>query len=296
MLDITRLQLLRTVIATGSLRASATALGYTPSAASQQLAALQRQTGLQLVERVGRGIEPTAAGRALATEAEPLFRELSRLDGVVGDLREGRMGSLSISYVTSVGAAWLPPIVDALRREFPELRLELRMAEFDTGRPDMRIVVSDPNAPSPETLSSATVAVHRLVSDPYLVVLRDDDALASHPDIRMADLAARSWIDNELNDDVCRRVVLNACASAGFTPCFQVHAPDYRTALAFVATGIGITVLPSLAAVDLPPRTVARNLLAPTPIRDISLVVRKTIADHPAARRTIELFTAVARS
>lgn len=301
MLDITRLQLLRTVIATGSLRASATALGYTPSAASQQLAALQRQTGLQLVERSGRGIEPTAAGRALAAEAESLFGELSRLDGVVGDLRAGRMGSLSISYVISVGATWLPPIVDALRCEFPELRLELRMAEFDTGRPDMRIVVSDPHATTPdatgpETASSAAVVVHRLVSDPYLVVVRDDDPLAAQADIRLADLADRSWIDNELNNDVCRRVVLNACASAGFTPRFQVHAPDYRTSLAFVATGIGVTVLPGLAAVDLPQRTVARNLFAPTPVRDISLVIRKSIADHPAARRAIELFTAVAQT
>ncbi|MFJ4650970.1 LysR family transcriptional regulator [Nocardia sp. NPDC088792] len=296
MLDITRLQLLRTVIATGSLRASAAALGYTPSAASQQLAALQRQTGLQLVERVGRGIEPTAAGRALATESEPLFQELSRLDGVVGDLREGRMGSLSISYVTSVGATWLPPIVDALRCEFPDLRLELRMAEFDTGQPDIQIVVSDPRSGPPETAPSAAAVMHHLVSDPYLVVVRDDDPLAGHTDVRMTDLADRPWIDNELNDDVCRRVVLNACASAGFTPRFQVHAPDYRMALAFVATGIGITVLPSLAAVDLPPRAIARNLIAPTPIRDIAIAVRKPIADHPAARRTVDLFTAVART
>lgn len=296
MLDITRLRLLRTVIATGSLRASAAALGYTPSAASQQLAALQRQTGLQLVNRVGRGLEPTAAGRTLAAESEALFQELSRLDGVVGDLRAGRVGSLSISYVTSVGATWLPPIVDALRGEFPELRLELRMAEFDSGPRDVEIVVSDPGAGLPEVASSAAVVVHRLVSDPYVVVVPEDDPLAERVDVRVAELADRAWIDNEHNDDVCRRVVLNACASAGITPRFQVHAPDYRTSLAFVATGIGITVVPRLAAVNLPDRVVVRGLVDPTPVRDIAIAIRKTIADHPAVRRTVELFTSVAQS
>ena len=296
MLDITRLRLLRTVIATGSLRASAAALGYTPSAASQQLAALQRQTGLQLVNRVGRGLEPTAAGRTLAAESEALFQELSRLDGVVGDLRAGRVGSLSISYVISVGATWLPPIVDALRGEFPELRLELRMAEFDSGPRDVEIVVSDPGAGLPEVASSAAVVVHRLVSDPYVVVVPEDDPLAERVDVRVAELADRAWIDNEHNDDVCRRVVLNACASAGITPRFQVHAPDYRTSLAFVATGIGITVVPRLAAVNLPDRVVVRGLVDPTPVRDIAIAIRKTIADHPAVRRTVELFTSVAQS
>ena len=296
MLDITRLQLLRTVVATGSLRASAAALGYTPSAASQQLAALQRQTGLRLTNRVGRGLEPTAAGRSLAAESEALFQELNRLDAVVGDLRAGRAGSLSIGYVTSVGATWLPPIVDALRGEFPELRLELRIAEFDSGQHDVEIIVADPRTGLPEVASPAAVVVHRLVSDPYVVVVPADDPLAGRADVRLAELADRSWIDNEHNDDVCRRVLLNACASAGITPRFQVHAPDYRTSLAFVATGIGITVMPRLAAMDLPERAIARRLVDPTPVRDIAIAVRKTIADHPAARRIVELFTTVARS
>ncbi len=76
-MDIVRLRVLRAVVATGSIRASAAALGYTPSAVSQQLAALQRETGLRLFERVGRGIEPTAAGRSLAVEASTLFEVVS---------------------------------------------------------------------------------------------------------------------------------------------------------------------------------------------------------------------------
>ncbi|QIS20406.1 LysR family transcriptional regulator [Nocardia terpenica] len=291
MLDIARLHLLRTVIATGSLRASATALGYTPSAASQQLAALQRQTGLRLVERVGRGIEPTVAGRALASETTVLFEELSRLDGVVGDLRAGRVGSLSIGYIASVGATWLPPVVDALRCEFPELRLDLRMTEYEDGRHDIEVVVEDPDG-----APAAAVTVHRLVADPYVVVLRTDDPLAERSAVPLRDLADRPWIDNWHQDGPCHRIVIDACASAGFTPRFQMRTPDYRTALSLVATGIGITVIPRLAAVDLSDRVVSRPVIDPTPTRHLGLAVRDTLADHPAVRRTVDLFTTVALS
>ncbi|MEV6769532.1 LysR family transcriptional regulator [Nocardia sp. NPDC051030] len=289
MLDITRLQLLRTVIATGSLRASASALGYTPSAASQQLAALQRQTGLQLVERAGRGIEPTAAGRALAAASERLFDELGRLDGVVGDLRAGRVGSLSLGYVPSVSATWLPPIVEALRTEFADLRLELRISDVGTGRRDIEIFIEDPTTPPPPD-----VRTHRLATDPYVVALGRDDPLADHAAIPLSALADRPWIDNEPADGPCRRILLDACSQAGILPNFQVQTPDYRTALSFVATGIGITVLPRLATLDLPPGLVARPLTDPTPIRHIGLAVRASLAQHPAARRTVELLTQVA--
>ncbi|MBB5916394.1 DNA-binding transcriptional LysR family regulator [Nocardia transvalensis] len=290
MLDISRLRLLRTVIATGSLRASAETLGYTPSAASQQLAALQRQTGLRLVEKSGRGIEPTAAGRALAAESSGLFEELSRLDGVVGDLRAGRVGTLSIGYVASVGATWLPPIVDGLRSEFPELRLELRMADVSAGPRDIDVFVEDA-----ETTPSAAVRISRLVADPYVLAVRADDPLASRPEVPLSELADRAWIDNEPVDGPCRRILLDACAQAGITPRFQVQTPDYRTALPMVATGIGITVLPRLAARDLPAGVTARPLTAPTPIRFVSIAVRRSIAENPAVRRTVELLLSIAR-
>ena len=98
-----RLRVLRTVVATGSVGAAATTLGYTPSAVSQHLATLQRETGLLLIERKGRGIQPTAAGRTLADEAGRVLESLSGVEGVVGDLRAGRVGRLSISYFASAG-------------------------------------------------------------------------------------------------------------------------------------------------------------------------------------------------
>ncbi|PSL01585.1 DNA-binding transcriptional LysR family regulator [Haloactinopolyspora alba] len=293
MLDVSRLRLLRAVIATGSIRAGAEALSYTPSAVSQQLTALQRETGLRLFERAGRGIEPTAAGRILATEAEPLFEELSRVEGVVGDLRAGRVGSLSIGYFGSAGAAWLPTIASTLRAEFPELRLDLQLTEFDGPGPhdvDLDIFVEARRAEPP-----TAVDVRWLIDDPFVAVVRDDDPLAGHADVALADLAGRRWVDNDLADGACRRVLLEACAEAGFSPQFAVQTHDYRTAISFVTTGIGITVVPVLGVGDLPAGLTTVSIVSPTPVRRINVAVKKSVAEHPAARRTLDLLEAAVR-
>ncbi|HEX6359193.1 LysR family transcriptional regulator [Actinophytocola sp.] len=283
-MDIARLRVLRAVVATGSIRASASALGYTPSALSQQLAALQRETGLQLFERVGRGIEPTSAGLALAAEAEALFEAVGRVERTVGDLREGRVGSLAIGYFGSAGAAWLAPTVAVLRAEFPELRLDLRMTEFTPADPDVDIFVEEQGGGH-----SPLVDVRRLTADPYRVVVRVDDPLAEVAEVPLADLAGRDWVDNDLRDGPCRQVLLSACAQAGFVPRFVVETHDYRTAIAFVATGIGITVVPELGIGELPKDLTAVAVVSPTPVRHIGVAVKKSVAQHPAARRVVEL-------
>lgn len=284
MLDIPRLRVLRAVVANGSIRATASALGYTPSAVSQQLATLQRETGLQLFERVGRGIEPTAAGRTLAAEAEPLFEALSRVERLAGDLRSGRVGSLSIGYFASAGATWLPRIIATLRTEFPDLRLDLHMNEFTRRDPDIDIFVESPGAQR-----FPGIDVRRLVDDPYLAVVRDDDPLARLREVPLAGLASQRWVDNDFSHGACRQVLLAACAEAGFSPQFSVEAQDYLTAVQFVATGIGITVMPRLGLGTLPEGVATVPVVSPVPIRRISVAVKKSVAQHPAAQRTVEL-------
>lgn len=285
-----KLRVLRTVVAKGSLRAAAEALDYTPSAVSQHLAALQRETGLRLVERVGRGIEPTAAGRTLAAGSESLFAELSRVDALVRDLRAGRTGSLSIGYFASAGAAWLPGVTTVLLDEFPELRLDLRWTEIPDSASadlDVNVFVEQPGAdPPPGT------EVHPLVDDPYLVVVRTDDPLAERDEVPLPVLADRAWIDNDLSHGACRTALLAACAQAGFAPRFSVEMRDYRTAIPFVASGIGITVIPHLGIGELPEGLAAVPVVRPTPVRRISVAVRRARAAHPAVVRTLDLLTA----
>src|SRR3982751_6317384 len=101
MLDIQRLRVFRAVVASGSVQAAADHLGYTPSAVSQSLTTLQRETGLVLFEK---------AGRVLAAESEEVMGSLSRLGGVVDHLREGRTGTLSIGSFASAAQFWLPRV------------------------------------------------------------------------------------------------------------------------------------------------------------------------------------------
>jgi DNA-binding transcriptional LysR family regulator len=292
MLDVHRLRVLRTVVATGSVGAAATTLGYTPSAVSQHLATLQRETGLRLIERKGRGIEPTAAGRTLADEAGRVLESLSGIEGVVGDLRAGRVGRLSISYFASAGAAWIPPVVAGLMHEFPDLRLDLRLIELlgdEHPDPDIEIFVGGAAEHLHESAGNGQSKVHHLLDDPYVVVVPVDHPLAALPHVALGVLATERWVDNDFNRGFCRQVILDSCTEAGFTPDFRIETHDYPTAISFVAAGVGVTVLPSLGAAQLPAGVVAIPLVSPTPVRHVYVAVKASVEHHPAARRAVDL-------
>lgn len=287
MLDAHRLRVFSAVVATGSVNKAAANLGYTPSAISQHVTALQRETGLRLIERSGRGIEPTTTGRLLAKEAATALERLASLDSVVADLRAGRVGRLSISYFASAGAAWIPPLVAALTQEFPNLRIDLRLLELagELVDPDVEIFVE-----GAESSPIRGYDVHALIDDPYVVVLREDHPLASRESIRLPELANEAWVDNDFSRGPCRQVVIDACASVGFSPGFHVETHDYPTAISFVAAGVGITVLPELGiGAALPPGLTAVPVVEPTPVRRISVRVRESLRQNPAARRIVEL-------
>ena len=289
MLDTHRLRIFRAVVATGSIHGAATSLGYTPSAISQHLSVLQKQTGLTLIERRGRGIEPTAAGLRFAEESGDVLERLAALESVAGDLREGRVGSLTVSYVSSAGTAWIPPVVATLTREFPALRLDLRLVELAAETPfvpDIEVFVA--GAPS-STSPTDGYDVQLLLEEAYLAVMPLDHPLATRNEVELAELADEPWVDNDVARGPCRQVVLDACAAAGFVPCFHVEVHDYPTAIAFVAEGVGITVLPRLATIALPSSVVAVPIINPVPQRRIMLRIKRSVRDHPAVVRAVEL-------
>ncbi|GAA1987813.1 LysR family transcriptional regulator [Isoptericola halotolerans] len=293
MLDVHRLRVFRSVVASGSVAAAAANLGYTPSAVSQHVSALQRETGLQLLARHGRGVRPTAAGEALAAQADAVLARLGEAESFVADLRSGRTGRLSIAYFASVGAAWLPHVVSALTDRFPRLRLELELREdvpTDPGqRADLQVLVARRGHEPGRGLTA-----HHLLDDPYVAVLPTDHPFADRDEIELAELADEAWIDNDFARGWCRRNLLEACRAAGFSPAFRVEAHDYPTALAFVAAGIGLTVLPALGAVHLPPGTVGVPVVRPTPSRTVFAVVQDAVAHTPPLRAALESLRHVA--
>ena len=286
MLDVHRLRIFRSVVASGSVQAAAANLGYTPSAVSQHLTALQRETGLALFARAGRGMRPTAAGHALAAETDRLLARVGEAESLIADLRAGRTGVLTIAYFASVGAAWMPHVVRRISTELPGVRLNLELREDIPNtreeRADLQVVV----APTGFDPGSGFTA-HHLLDDPYVAVLPAGHHLADQQEVELAALAEERWVDNDFARGWCRANLIEACTAAGFTPTFGVEAHDYPTALAFVDAGIGLTVLPALGAVRLPDGVSRVGLIRPTPIRSIQLVVHDAVEHTPAVRIAI---------
>jgi len=293
MLDIQRLRVFRAVVASGSVQAAADHLGYTPSAVSQHLSALQRETGLVLFEKAGRGISPTATAKVLAAESEELMDSLSRLGGVVDHLREGRTGSLSIGSFSSAAQFWLPSVAKGLRREFPELVLELSLNELGPGpvtptRRDLDITTEPADSPGVERPGHSR---HVLAEESYRVVLpRGHDLLSEYDDqVPMAALAGQAMIDNDFHDHTCARIIAEAARAAGFTPRFVARSEDHHTALAFVAAGVGATVLPELAVPEAMAGVVHRELVNPVPRRRIVAHIRDGAQSAPPVVRALEM-------
>jgi DNA-binding transcriptional LysR family regulator len=294
MLDVQRLRVFRAVVASGSVQAAADHLGYTPSAVSQSLTTLQRETGLVLFEKAGRGIAPTPTARVLAAESDELMAGLSRLGGVVDHLREGRSGSLTIGSFDSAAQFWLPHVAKGLQREFPGVVLELSLDEHGsvaTPQPARRDI--DVTTEPADEAGSERPGYRRLVlvEETYRVVApRGHDLLKEYAGaVPMAALADLPMIDNDFHDTGCALIITQACRAAGFSPRFVARSDDHHTALAFVAGRIGATILPELAVPESMTGVDSRELVSPTPRRRIVAYVRDAAASAPPVQRAIEL-------
>ncbi len=290
MLDVRRMQVLRAVVTSGSITAAATNLGYTPSAISQQVAALEKQAGMALLERAGRGVRPTEAGKLLTEHAASITDRLVEAESALADLRAGRTGRLRVRYFATAGAALVPPAVARFRAEHPSVKLDLKltepldpMLEIVAGRADVAIVVHPRNAEA-----APGVQLVHLLDDPYLAVLPRGHDLCRKRVLDLNDLADDPWVDAALPAGACRDIVLDACAGAGFAPNFVVESDDYPTAQGFVAAGLGVTIVPKLGLGVAHPGVVVRRLRRPEPHRGIYAAFREAGTANPAAASLLD--------
>ncbi|MBK1789363.1 LysR family transcriptional regulator [Prauserella cavernicola] len=294
MLDVRRMQVLRAVVTSGSISEAARNLGYTPSAISQQLSTLEREAGTALLERIGRGVRPTAAGELLCEHAEVLGTQLAKAESALADLRNGRTGRLAIRYFATAGAALVPPAIATLRRECPGIQVDLKlvepddpMPEVEAGEADVAIVVFPRSKPP----AKGVELVH-LLDDPYRAVLPKGHPLARKRLLDLADLADEPWVGNEYPPGPCRDIMLQACGAAGFAPNFVVESEDYATAQGFVAAGVGVSLLPELALGAPNPGVVVRKVRKPEPVRVIYAAVAAHARDNPAVRTLLTAMSA----
>lgn len=291
MIDLRSLQCFRSTALTGSVRGAADALGMAPSAVSQHVRALERSLGIELFVRRGRRLRLSPEGRRLLGEAEAVFTALGALEDRAADLRSARSRRLTIGYISSAGTPWMADLVAYLENRHPDLsvRLELTEGDVDDDGPDLQLVVSGEHGLTlPGGMESEL-----LVVDPYVAAVPREHPLAAAPAVRVTELAAVPWIDN---DDTgpgsgrCRQVFVDACRTAGVEPVFRHEAHDYRTALEMADRGLGATILPRLAAGAAGPGLVLVPFVDPGLRRVIHLVWRgqgpdgRVIAD---ARRAL---------
>ncbi|WP_089154151.1 LysR family transcriptional regulator [Micromonospora sp. NBS 11-29] len=289
MMDVRRLQVLRAVVTSGSVTAAAAHLGYTPSAVSQQVAALEREAGIALLERVGRGVRPTAAGRLLTEHAALISQRLAEAETALADLRAGRTGRLTIRYFASVGPTLLAPALARLRREHSGVSIDAKVTDPDDllstvarGDADLAVVVRRPGDGSRPGLRMV-----RLLDDVYRAVLPAGHPLAGQQVVNLAELAGEPWVGSE-PPGPCLEPIVEACAAAGFSPDIVAEAEDYATAQGFVAAGLGVSLIPELGLGTRHAGVAVRRVRRPEPVRTIYAVVRETRPAQPALGALID--------
>ena len=272
MLDVRRMKVLREVARQGSFSAAADALAFTQSAVSQHVAALEREAGATLVERRGRGIRLTDAGRALVAHTDAILARLGDAEQELAAIAGLRGGRLRLGSFLSGGATLVPRAVAAFRAEHPDVELSMVEVEpeeavdrLKRGQLDLALVYEHES--TPHGLDPALEKTH-LLDDPYDVVLPRGHRLASSPRLRLSELGSESWICGTPRDS-CQKVMIRSCHDAGFQPNVAFETDDYHAGQALVAAGVGVSMLPRLCLATVNPSVEVRSLGRAAPVRRI---------------------------
>jgi DNA-binding transcriptional LysR family regulator len=288
MIDVRRLRLLLELTRRGTVTAVAEALAYTPSAVSQQLAALEREAGVPLLERTGRRLALTPAGTVLAGYAESVFATLEEASAALAATRDSLTGPLRIGAFPSAARVILPPALVALGRDHSGL--ELMVTELDpvdvpgalhSGALDVALTfVYDyvPTTPGPALDSEPLLdeVVYLTTADAGQASIEERTSTGHRTSIE--DCRDASWIAGSPGT-LCHSLVLRACGAQGFTPRIRHYADDFGTVLALVAAGQGISLIPQLGLTGAPSGVAITPLAAR---RRSSIAWRKGTRHHPA--------------
>lgn len=288
MLDLRRLRLLRELSERGTIAAVSDALQLTPSAVSQQLAMLEREAGVRLLERAGRGVRLTDPALVLVRHAEGLLERAALAEADLAAAAGTVAGRARIGGFQSVMLRLALPAMEQLAREAPRLRCELFESEPEEGIPalalgDIDLVLADEWQHQPRRLGDGLVR-HDLHRDPVSIVLpARHPAALRHPDaVPLAELAGEAWATGhtqmgweEMTHRTCREL-------GGFDPDIRHRANDATIGLALVARGLAVAMLPDLVLPGRHPGVTLRAIAEGPVDRAIFAVTRATDAARPS--------------
>lgn len=294
MLDVIRLRVLAAVAKHGSVTGAARELNYAQPSVSHHLARLEAETGSKLIQRAGRGIRLTDAGRLLAERATEILGRLDAAENELAAYTGLQQGRVRLAAFPSALGTIVPAAAARLRAENPGLDLTLAEAEppealsmLRAGYVDVALVFRH----EPDAVNRGARAT-MLLDEPVCLVTRAGQG--GSPAGTRPDLAAHAneqWI---AGCDRCRSHLLQQCARAGFTPKIAFTTDDYVAVQALVAAGLGVTTLPSLAL-----RAARHPGVAAAPLprarRYVYAMTYGEPPDPPATARLLDALTTAAR-
>lgn len=294
---LAQLETLRAVRDRGGVGAAATALHLTPSAVSQQVAALAREVGAPLTERVGRGLRLTPAGEALAARADDVAVAVGRAHAAVAELRDRPGGTVRVAAFQSAAQMFFPGLLTRLAGA-PEIRVELSdddvaQADFPGLTLDADVVVA--HRPDRSASWGGGVRTVPLLREPLDLAVPLGHRLAGRDEVRPEDLVDEEWIAVRAGFPVAG--VLDAVGrSAGVEPHVVHRINDFRVVEALVAAGHGISLLPRYTADD---RAGTRFRLVPVAgvpaARYVDALLRPDRAERVVVRRVLDALVEQAR-
>ncbi len=282
MLNVARLKVLDEVARRGSLSAAADALDYTQSAVSQQIAALEAEAGMTLLQRHPRGVSLTAAGQTLVGHAEGILARLESAEAALGAIAGLRGGRLRMASFPTAGATLMPLAIASFRARHPDVELTLAEGEPEqieprlrAGELDLALLFEFGEASPGDELARAA-----LLEDPLYLALPREHALAQKRRLRLQDLRGEAWVQTA-SASSCAREVVRSCHAAGFEPNVAFESDDYQTVQGLVAAGVGVALIPELALNPVAREDIAIRALSPRP------PVRQVVAATPAGARLL---------
>jgi DNA-binding transcriptional LysR family regulator len=282
MLNVARLSVLREVAHRGSISAAAAALSYTQSAVSQQIAALESETGLALLERHPRGVSLTAAGQALVGHADGILARLEAAEQAMAAIAGLRGGRLRMASFPSAGATLMPRAIAEFRDAYPDVELSLAEGEPEEIAPRLRAGELDLALLfefAGEALIDERMTRAELLEDPMFLALPKTHRLAGRERLRLEDLGGQAWVQTS-QASPCARHVVRCCHAAGFEPNVAFESDDYQTVQGLVAAGVGVALIPRMALSAVREDVAIRSLSPAPPLRSV-------IAAAPAGARLV---------
>jgi DNA-binding transcriptional LysR family regulator len=294
MIDLAGLISLRAVATHGSVVAAADALGFTPSAVSQQVKRLEKQTGVPLLERVGRGVMLTRHGRHLVDAGTRLLTDLEEIESALHRQAGAVAGHLRVAAFSTAMRGLVAPVVRRLRDAHPDLTLTLTEREpWDTidlvasGQTDLGVVHSWGDVPLAIPDHLATTSVAQDVAD---VIVPREHPLARRRRVTPHDLVDEDWIATP-EGTICRQWLTRMYDGTGRLPRIAHQSMEFDSHLALVRAGLGIALVPRLGRQPIGDELVAVLAEDPVPTRDIVALHRRSMAESPAVTAVLAALT-----